>query len=43
MRTATQWPYEFPLVRLHIGLENVDDLIDDLAKGFERFNDALKG
>ena len=41
MRTATQWAYEFPLIRLHIGLEDVDDLIDDLAKGFERFNETL--
>lgn len=26
------------LVRVHIGLENVDDLIDDLAAGFERIS-----
>ena len=41
LRTATQWPYEQPLIRLHIGLENVDDLIDDLAQGFERLNAVL--
>ena len=28
--------YEGPLIRLHIGLENVDDLKADLAAGFER-------
>lgn len=41
LRTATQWAYEQPLIRLHIGLEDVDDLIDDLEKGFERLNAAL--
>jgi len=41
MRTATTWPYQYPLVRLHIGLEDVDDLIEDLEKGFERLNAAL--
>jgi cystathionine beta-lyase (EC 4.4.1.8) len=28
------------LVRLHIGLEQVEDLIADLAAGFERVNKA---
>ncbi|MCP4325392.1 MAG: hypothetical protein GY787_26810, partial [Alteromonadales bacterium] len=32
---------EFPLIRLHIGLEDVDDLIEDLESGFERFNQVL--
>jgi cysteine-S-conjugate beta-lyase len=41
LRTATQWPYEQPLIRLHIGLEDVDDLIEDLEKGFERLNTSL--
>lgn len=36
LRTATTWPYPGPLIRLHIGLENVDDLISDLAAAFER-------
>jgi cystathionine beta-lyase len=31
MRTATKWQAEGPLVRLHIGLEDPDDLIEDLA------------
>ena len=30
-----------PLLRIHAGLENVDDLIADLERGFARFNDAL--
>jgi cystathionine beta-lyase len=33
MRTATKWQAEGPLVRLHIGLEDADDLIEDLAAG----------
>lgn len=41
MRTATQWPYEYPLIRLHIGLEDVEDLIEDLEAGFERLNQSL--
>jgi cystathionine beta-lyase len=31
LRTATRWRAEGPLVRLHIGLEDADDLIEDLA------------
>ncbi|SLN49879.1 cystathionine beta-lyase [Oceanibacterium hippocampi] len=41
LRTATEWPHEGPLVRLHIGLESVEDLKDDLAAGFDRLNKAL--
>lgn len=41
LRTATTWPYHYPLIRLHIGLEDVDDLIADLERGFERFNEVL--
>jgi cysteine-S-conjugate beta-lyase len=35
-RTAKAWPHKGPLIRLHIGLEAVDDLIKDLEKGFAR-------
>ena len=42
MRTATEWPYRHPLVRLHVGLEDVDDLIEDLEKGLQRFNQVLE-
>ncbi|NMP15437.1 cystathionine beta-lyase [Thalassotalea sp. Y01] len=41
MRTATNWLYSTPLVRLHIGLEDVDDLIADLDAGFSRLNALL--
>jgi cystathionine beta-lyase len=34
IRTATGWSPEGPTVRLHIGLEDVDDLIGDLERGF---------
>lgn len=34
VRTATQWAPGGPTVRLHIGLEDVDDLIGDLERGF---------
>jgi cystathionine beta-lyase len=34
IRTATKWAPAGPTVRLHIGLEDVDDLIGDLERGF---------
>jgi cystathionine beta-lyase len=34
MRTATPWAPGGPTVRFHIGLEDVDDLIADLERGF---------
>jgi cystathionine beta-lyase len=37
MRTATKWQAEGPLVRLHIGLEDPDDLIEDLAAALRRY------
>ena len=39
-RTATRWHGPGPALRLHIGLEAVEDLIDDLALGFERMKGA---
>ena len=33
-RTATKWSPGGPTLRLHIGLENVDDLKADLDRGF---------
>ncbi len=36
-RTATHWDAGGPCLRLAIGLEDADDLIADLAEGFERF------
>jgi cystathionine beta-lyase len=37
MRSATQWAPGGPAVRFHIGLEDVDDLIADLERGFAAF------
>jgi cysteine-S-conjugate beta-lyase len=39
-RTATNWAPGGPTLRLHIGLENVEDLKADLARGFAAFNAA---
>jgi cystathionine beta-lyase len=36
-RTATTPDFAGPLVRLQIGLEDADDLMDDLAAGLDRF------
>jgi cystathionine beta-lyase len=36
VRTATKWNPGGPTVRLHIGLEDPDDLIADLERGFVR-------
>jgi cystathionine beta-lyase len=36
MRSATMWQADGPLLRLHIGLEDPDDLIADLDAGFQR-------
>lgn len=36
IRPASDVPFNGTLIRVHIGLENVDDLIDDLAAGFKR-------
>jgi cysteine-S-conjugate beta-lyase len=40
-RTATKWQPGGPALRLHVGLENVEDLKADLASGFAAFNAAL--
>ncbi|CAH1668428.1 cystathionine beta-lyase [Chelatococcus asaccharovorans] len=37
LRTATQWAPGGPTLRLHIGLEDLDDLKADLGQGLERF------
>ena len=36
IRTATTWDDPGQLVRIHVGLEDTDDLIADLTAGFER-------
>jgi cystathionine beta-lyase len=39
-RTATAWNAQGPALRLHIGLEDVDDLKRDLECGFAALADA---
>jgi cystathionine beta-lyase len=39
-RTATAWDPGGPMIRLHIGLEDPDDLIADLERGFARLKSA---
>jgi len=39
-RTATKWAPGGPTLRLHIGLENIEDLKADLEQGFAAFNAA---
>ena len=41
VRTATRWDEPGIVLRLHAGLEDVDDLIRDLERGFDRMRNAL--
>ena len=41
-RTATVWDESKCLVRLSIGLEDPQDLIDDLRDGLDRYMEALQ-
>lgn len=41
VRTATDWSYDGPIVRLHIGLEDVDDLVHDLEQGLAVYQSKL--
>ena len=43
VRTATRWSADGPLVRLHIGLEDPEDLISDLSDGLTRYGRHLNG
>ena len=36
--TKNQWENGGPTLRIHAGLEDIDDLIADLEKGFQRLN-----
>ena len=40
-RTVTDWNASTPCIRLHIGLEDPKDLIDDLAAGLKRLGAAM--
>jgi cystathionine beta-lyase len=37
-RTATEWQNQGQLIRIHAGLEDPEDLIEDLQNGFNRLN-----
>lgn len=39
-RTATHWHTDGPLLRIHAGLEDLSDLIDDMAAGLARYEAA---
>lgn len=40
VRSATRWPHPGPSIRIHAGLEDADDLIEDLAAGLKRLTSA---
>jgi cystathionine beta-lyase len=40
-RSVAPWKSEHKMIRLHIGLEDPQDLIDDLSAGLERLREAL--
>lgn len=42
-RTATRWRHAGPWLRLHVGLEDPDDLIADLRAGLDRYRAAGGG
>lgn len=37
MRTVTRWQTEGPMLRIHCGLEDADDLIADMKNGLDRY------
>jgi cystathionine beta-lyase len=39
-RTATKWQPEGPCVRIHVGLEDIEDIKADLDAGFARLKAA---
>ena len=43
LRSVTTWQAEGPCLRLHIGLEDADDLIADLEEGFARLSSSAHG
>ncbi|MGD9946105.1 MAG: cystathionine beta-lyase [Burkholderiaceae bacterium] len=40
-RSVTTWPHHGPAFRMHVGLEDVRDLIADMEQGFARLRAAL--
>jgi cystathionine beta-lyase len=43
LRTATRWDEQGPCVRFHVGLEDPEDLIADLAHGFASMRSLAAG
>jgi cystathionine beta-lyase len=41
LRAVTRWPSDGPYVRVHVGLEDPDDLIADLERGFAQMASVL--
>ena len=41
LRSATRWPFTGPCIRIHAGLEHIDDLIADMNQGFGRLRASL--
>ena len=39
-RSATNWAPEGPTIRIHAGLEDIEDLTKDLERGFDRLREA---
>jgi cystathionine beta-lyase len=39
-RTATRWAPGGPTLRFHVGFEDLEDLKEDLDRGFERLRNA---
>ncbi len=42
-RSVCPWPKDRQLIRLHIGFEDVSDLIADLERGLQRYEEAMAG
>jgi cystathionine beta-lyase len=42
-RTATRWKTDGPMLRIHAGLEDPEDLVADLEAGFQRLRSNLPG
>ena len=41
IRSAVPWRADGPLLRIHVGLEEPDDLIRDLSAGLDRYEEAV--
>ena len=42
-RSVTRWPADGPFVRLHVGLEDPEDLIADLEQGLDQLRAVAAG